>query len=459
MDNFDLRLNSMLGFIKEEGIEGFDDSKISELEELLSVCNERQASTSYVNMVADSIWDTLYAMLKEIKPDSELLSEIWDESEEDSISYTELLETHPMMSIETAKSFTCTAITDYINRLPDVNEGLDYFASYKINGHGIRVVYKDGYLVSGTSRARSSKGRDLTRQCKIMLPEYNEKLADYGLVELRGEACLAIGKLEEARKFNPEIKSPFSAVSSLIRPSSTEEEVSLLDFLCYGFIVDGFEFETREEEFTHIQEMGYNTPQFTTYQGVVKEEVLDIMKGVIEAMEEEYEDFGYYCDGVVFEVDSRSLFKDLGISGNHNCGNIALKVGIWKQDQYPGYVQAIMWTKGKSKLSPVAIVADAPNIVEFADKNNNGIIYSEKEILNYEELGVLTAQGNKVRRVPLYEPKNLLILEAYLGNVLYFRYGGEAGVVPCFSDGRLLKEDAAIDLFKGESAPWDYIEG
>ena len=63
---------------------------------------------------------------------------------------------------------------------------------------------------------------------------------------------------------------------------------------------------------------------------------------------------------------------------------------------------------------------------------------------------MLTAQGNKVRRVPLYEPKNILTLEAYIGKPIYFRYGGEAGVVPCFPDGRLLKEDAAREILLGE---------
>lgn len=106
-----------------------------------------------------------------------------------------------------------------------------------------------------------------------------------------------------------------------------------------------------------------------------------------------------------------------------------------------------MWTKGKSKMSPVAIVAESPNKICFDDDGN---------ISNYDDLGVLTSQGNSVKRVPLYEPKNILILSAYPGEVLHFRYGGEAGVVPCFADGRILKEDAAVDLVNGENAPWDF---
>lgn len=448
MESFDLRLSNILNIISSEGASGFDTEKVDELERLLYECQSKQRSDEFVNQVADGIYDTLYEMLKEIKPESGIFSEIWDEEDGDgSEDYSELLQSNPMYSIETAKSYECEATKKYIERMPEEEES--YFASYKINGHGIRIVFNEGYLVSATSRARSSKGRDLTRQAKIMVGEYNESLAEYGVVELRGEACLKLENLSKAREFNPTIKSAFSAVSSLIRPSASEEEIALLDFLCYGFIVDGFEFDTREDEFMMISECGYNTPEYMLIESASRYDLLDTMQSTIEAMEESYEDFGYYCDGVVFEINRRDLFYDMGITGNHRNSNLALKVGVWKQDQYPGYIQYIEWTKGKSKLSPVAIVAESPNMAEL-DENGKAT--------NYNDLGVLTAQGNKVRRVPLYEPKNILILEAYPGEVLHFRYGGEAGVVPCFADGRILKEDAAVDLVNGDSAPWDFNE-
>ena len=161
---------------------------------------------------------------------------------------------------------------------------------------------------------------------------------------------------------------------------------------------------------------------------------------------------GIVKPGNVLKVDSflnhqmdMELFNEMGTEGNHNCGNIALKVGIWEQTQYAGYVQKILWKRGKSKLSPVAIVGSEPYIIPESECDEED---SEKTYWN--ELGVLTAQGNKVRRVPLYEPKNILILDAYVGRVIYFRYGGEAGVVPCFADGRLLKEDTAREILIGE---------
>ena len=437
MENFDLRLSNILELIDADGVAGFDDSKVEELEALINECNTRQKGSEYANQVADSIYDTLYDMLKQVKPESGILSEIW-EDDGDITEYTDLLVKHPMMSIETIKSYDSKELSDWVESMPDET---GYFASFKINGHGIRVVYKDGYLVSATSRARSSAGRDLTEHMKIILGDYNEELADYGLVELRGEVCLKLDKLEQAREFNPAIKSAFSAVSSLIRPSATQEEVELLDFLCYGFLKDDFFFEDREEEFQMISACGFKTPEYLLIESCSKYDLMETIHSIVETFEEAYDEFGYFCDGVVLEVNNRDLFSELGTEGNHNKGNIALKVGLWKQDLYSGYVQKIIWTKGKSKLSPVAIVADEPYKALF-DYDGN--------IVNMEDMGVLTAQGNSVKRVPLYEPKNIMILDAYEDELLCFRYGGEAGVVPCFPDGRTLNEDAAMNILVGE---------
>ena len=138
-DSLKLRLEGMLSFIDMNGEAGFDDSKVEELERLILECNSEMSGTAS-NSVADSIYDTLYDMLKTVAPESKVLSEIWEE-DGDITEYTDLLVKNPMMSIETAKSYNCKALNDFIARMP---EETGYFASYKINGHGIRVVYSNG---------------------------------------------------------------------------------------------------------------------------------------------------------------------------------------------------------------------------------------------------------------------------------------------------------------------------
>lgn len=428
MNNFEHRLSSMLAYIQANGI--FDQSKVTELETLVSECIKLHKDPN-VEGVSDSIYDVLYAKLREVNPNSRYVTDIWEEGTGETDAYTDLLVKNPMFSILTAKSYGCKEFSSWVDKFPEGNTEL--FFSYKINGHGIRVVYDNGYLVSATSRARASKGNDITRQVRCVLGNYNESLEDYGVVEIRGELCLPLSNLDAARGYNPNIKSAFSGVASLVRPSSTEEECQLLDFLAYGFLCDGVSFDEKSDEYQLLEDCGFNVPvNGSTW--VSKNTLVSSIKEMLTAFENN--EYDYFCDGVVVEINNRELFRSLGLEGNHNVGNIAMKVGIWSQDQYVGYVQKIEYTRGKVKLSPVAIISDEPN----------AIIEDRGQILNYEDLGVLTAQGNKVRRVPLYEVKNILILEAYPGNLIHFRYGSEAGVVPCFPDGSVLGDDAVLDF-------------
>ena len=165
---------------------------------------------------------------------------------------------------------------------------------------------------------------------------------------------------------------------------------------------------------------------------------------------------------MVFEINDRNTFHSFGDDGSkYNLGNLALKVGYWRQDMYVGFVQTILWTRGKSQLSPVAIVAESPDAIAFTDLGDRPYIMDLKEIdkQNYRDaLGVITAGGNKVRRVPLYEPNNILALEAYVGLPLHFRYGGESGVTPCYPDGTTLV-DNAVQVVLNTDGTWNYDDG
>lgn len=413
----------------------YDGDEIDKLEAFIIDCNNAANDFEGTTIVDDAVYDRLREILSKVKPESGLLHELWT-AEGDITDNTEILQSNPMMSIQTVKSWEDDEYYNFLDRLSTVSDedGSSLIMSYKLNGHGIRVVYRDGELVSATSRARSSAGNDLTRQLVNILGTRNEELADMGMVEVRGELVLNQSNLEAARKFNPGIKSLFSGVSSLIRRYSTPEENVLLDFIAYRIMDDeGTSFTFKDEEYTRLEGWGFMIPENLTLEVETIEELDEAITLAFKSMEDGYEEYGYFCDGVVLEVNSRDEFHSLGTAGIRAFGNIALKVGTWAQDMYVGFVQYIEFTPGKSKLSPVAIVAPEPHMAEFDSQGN---------VTNFEKLGVLSAQGNSVRRVPLYEPRNILILEAYEGNPLSFKYGGESGVVPCAPNGMLLKDDA-----------------
>lgn len=420
-----VEIGNLLSQVDLYGVSSLQEDKIEALERYIQDCNEAMNGDGEP-LVEDAIYDKLVQLLTTVRSDSPVLQELWSEDDEVVGSYNKLLEENPMVSILTVKSWNDDAITQFIQRMP---ETANYLASYKINGHGIRVVYNDGVLVEATTRGRSTNGRDITEHVKIILGDYNEALSEYGLVEIRGELALKLSNLDKAREFTPGLKSAFSAVSSLIKPSATKEEVELLDFLTYGVYIEDYDFSSKEEVFSQLSEWGFETTEYISLEDISKDDLLENMKEVVSALESNYEEFGYFCDGVVFEVSDGDVRSYLEGEGKYHDYNLALKVDSWSQDIYTGYIKEVTWKRGKFKLNPVAVV------VEDLDSNE----------------GVLTVQGNRVKNIPLYNPKNILILKAYIGSPLSFKYGGEAGVVPCFPDGKLLSEDYVVEELLGRS--------
>lgn len=420
-----VEIGNLLSQVDLHGVSSLQEDKIEALERYIQDCNEAMNGDGEP-LVEDAIYDKLVQLLTQVRSDSPVLQELWSEDDEVVGSYNKLLEENPMVSILTVKSWNDDAITQFIQRMP---ETANYLASYKINGHGIRVVYNDGNLVEATTRGRSTNGRDITEHVKIILGDYNEALSEYGLVEIRGELALKLSNLDKAREFTPGLKSAFSAVSSLIKPSATKEEVELLDFLTYGVYIEDYDFSSKEEVFSQLSEWGFETTEYISLEDISKDDLLENMKEVVSALESNYEEFGYFCDGVVFEVSDGDVRSYLEGEGKYHDYNLALKVDSWSQDIYTGYIKEVTWKRGKFKLNPVAVVVE--------DLNSNE--------------GVLTVQGNRVKNIPLYNPKNILILKAYIGSPLSFKYGGEAGVVPCFPDGKLLSEDYVVEELLGRS--------
>ena len=413
-----VEIGNLLAFVDAYGVSSLQEDQIENLESYIQDCNDAM-NTNEEPLVEDAVYDKLVEILTKARSTSPILQELWSADSDTVGSYNDLLDKHPMASIQTVKSWEDDNITKFIQRMPDVSS---YLAAYKINGHGIRIVYKDGQMVEATTRGRSTNGRSILEHMKVLLGEYNEALAGEGLVEIRGELALRLNRLEDARKFNPTLKSAFSAVSSLIKPSASEEEIKLLDFLAYRVYIEDFEFTTLEEIYSTLEEWGYSVPQYISLEDVSREELFDSMQTVVSDLEDSLDDFGYFCDGVVFEANEGLVREDNEGDGKYHNYNLALKVNSWSQDLYTGYIKEIKWKRGKSKLSPVAVVSES---------------------LDSDE-GVLTVQGNRVKNVPLYNPKNILVLSAYLDCPINFKYGGEAGVVPCFPDGRLLSEDFVV---------------
>lgn len=441
--NVILEIGDFLGFCDLNGVEAIQHEQVQQLENYISQANA--ARNAGEDLIPDAIWDRLMEILRQVNPESELCQHVWEQSVEEYDDSDSIVQNNPMFSIQTVKSFDCDELKNFVKRLPDDVEFVGH-VSAKLNGHGIRLKYRDGKFFNARSRARASAGRDITPQLQAVLYSLGldeiGDLADFELCEIRGEWLLPFSNLDTARGYNSEIKSAFSGVASMGRDSASKEEWELLHFVAYEFLAPDMNFQSKSEEYQFLEELGFETPMFWVLEGLTKDTLVDSLKSIVSDCETEIKPgpdspgYEYYTDGLVFTLDDYEFFRTLGDDGGHyKYGNIALKVGYWEQNLIDGFVQTILWTKGKSKLSPVAIISQDEGDVIFASGYPQPYIFDIKEISNWKDIGVVTQSGNRVRRVPLYEPSNLVALDAYPGCPIHFRYGGEAGVVPCFEDG------------------------
>lgn len=452
-------------------INNVSGSQIEELEDFIRECNDSITSSDGV-LVANAVYDQLVDILKVVRPESELLSHLWDEPLnlpilDSTASDMESLDHHvyqnPMLSITTVKdrdSAEFKSFTSTVSRAVEELGGLSLFVSMKIDGHGIRVVYKDGHFVKATSRARSSAGEDISHVVRYVVPEFIEDIADFGVVEIRGELCVSDDGLEGARKAFPDrrLKNHLSAVTSLKSPSSGEVEAGFLKFLAYKYFDDsGAYYQYRAEQYSYLMELGFDVPEFFTAEVVPGDDVSAVFDSVLGAMSKKHESYPFLTDGIVVEFDSLSLVEQLGTSFSAPLSSVALKIGVWEQKTYEGYVQCLYFKPGKTKLTPVAIVATEPGLARFSgeaidiarDYGDKSLSVSESyvpfvfdtsHITNYQDIGVPVADGSVVRNVAVYNVAALQSLGAVPGEVLHFLYGGRAGIVPCDSHGRLLKD-------------------
>ena len=354
-------------------------------------------------MVDDSIYDAHVRLLKQLKPTSSVLNRNWETEDEELTEYDEVLNKYGMTSITTVTSLD--ELYKFKQTLDNIGHPVTLTLSVKENGHGVRAVYVNGHLYSGSTRGRYKKGRDITRHLKAMLPNYVDAWRNIKIVEVRGEVLVKISTFEE--KLKGTLKTPLSSVTSLIRDSATDEEIKLLDMLCYKVIAsdDSLEFETLYDEFKHLNDNGFKIPVVARIPDVTSDNLdenveigLNFFEGLMDDGKLEYA-----CDGIVFAINDNNTFYSTGKNGNAWNGNFALKMGkYWESNVYSAVIKEVVFIPGKSYMTPKAVIDP-----------------------------VKTVTGAEVTNVPLY---NIGVMERYKyipGETIYFRFGGEVGVITC----------------------------
>lgn len=373
----------------------------ADVDALETYCEKLQASASMVTpLVSDAVYDAHFRLLKQLKPESELLKRNWETDDNELEEYDDVLKQYGMCSITTITEYS--ELNKFKGVLDTLGEPVQLIASLKQNGHAGRAVYVNGKLYNGTTRGRYKKGRDITRHLKAILPNYVEAWENIPIVEVRGEILVSISNFEKHLKGT--LKTPLSSVTSLIRDSATDSELKLLDMVCYKILSsDGsLEFKTLYDEFKTLSDCGFKIPQVRGVAGVTSENLNQAVDTVLKQFESLMDNgqVDYSCDGIVMAINDNDKFYNSGRSGNAWNGNFAIKMGkYWESNVYSAEIREVVFVPGKTYKTPKALIDP-----------------------------VITANGSSVGTVPLY---NIGVMERYgyvPGETIYFRYGGETGV-------------------------------
>jgi len=385
----------------------------SDIDDLESYVASAQDSAGMgTPIIEDAIYDKLFKLLKLIKPNSYVLNRNWEVEDNDLNEFDEVLEKYGMTSITTVN--TIAEAVKFKQGVQELNKSVTLFASVKENGHACRVVYINGWLYRGYTRGRRKKGRDITRHVKILLPNSIEKWRNIPIVEVRGE--ILVSKETFETKLKGSLKTPLSSVTSLIRESATDNEIKLMDILCYKVLSNNGElkYNTLWDEFEDLKALGFKTPEKVKLEGVTFSNIDEALGMLLNHFEKiaDTGKFKYACDGVVVAIDNNSDFYTLGREGNTWKANVALKIGKhWGGDIYSSEIMEVVFTPGKSYMTPKAIIKP-----------------------------ITTLNGSQVTNVPLY---NIGVMERYTyipGRKIYFKFGGEQGVTTTDAHGNSVSD-------------------
>lgn len=388
-----------------EELEDLGFNKVEDLEDYIRELRKASAMASKglgEVLVTDFEYDRYFALLKKINPNSAVFTENWEEDEGEPTELDVVLKEYGMKSIRTNR--TLEELKEFKEDLAD--NSYDMLCTFKLNGHAFRAVYKNGELVEATTRGRKNNavGRNITYHLKAIIPNTIAEWKNIDLVEIRGELLVRVSDFE--RVLSSKLKTPLASVTSLVRDSVTDEELSYLKAVCYKCIPYGenaIEFDTLASEIGTLERLGFEIPYGVLVRGVNANNLFSKCQQVIQFMQKKYEEdkvMDYDTDGVVMAVNSNEEFYSLGSYDNYWRGNVALKMGNkWGAEIYSGIIEEILYEPGKSYIVPKALIKP-----------------------------VRTVNGSTVTKVPLYNVGVMNKLHLLPNEKVYFKYGGETGV-------------------------------
>ncbi len=334
-------------------------------------------------VISDEEYDRLLRRLKELE---EKYNYILPDSPTQRIGapplekFEKVRHKEPMLSLDNA--FTHDEVREFderVKRLLNIKEEIEYTVEPKYDGLAIELTYKDGILVTASTRGDGFEGEDVTQNIKTIksIPLRIEPPDVPEEIDIRGEVYMDIDEFEKLNKERerngePLFANPRNAAAGSVRqldPSITMKR--RLHIACYGIgAVKGMEFRNQYEFIKYLESKRFPVPKiFHRVRGI--ENVINILR----EMERERDRLPFETDGAVIKVNDFSLQKRLGAKTREPRWAIAYK---YPAHQATTKILDIKASVGRTGvLTPYAI---------FEPVRIGGVTVTRSTLHNWEEM-------------------------------------------------------------------------
>ena len=269
----------------------------------------------------------------------------------------------PMLSMEDVFSLEeFEAWSQRIQKLaPITNYQLPilFFCMVKLDGLAIELVYRDGQLVTASTRGDGIIGEDITQNVKTieaipLVIASEAKQSQTREIVVRGEVYFPISQFAKLKKRlkkdgQPTFANPRNAAAGAVRQLDPAVTASRkLSFYAWDLVTDLGQ-KTHAEEWEMLRQMGIPVTPKTALASSTDE-----VKIFWQKMQKQRDKLNYWIDGTVIRVNYNRAYQELGVVGKTPRGLVAWKFAA---EEATTVIEDVEWFVGRTRaLTPVAVV-------------------------------------------------------------------------------------------------------
>ena len=250
----------------------------------------------------------------------------------------------PLLSLAKTKS---------VKDVLDMAQIGDGYLGLKMDGLTVKITYKNGEIISASTRGDGQVGEDITHNARVFL-NVPKKIPYTDTLIISGEAFITINDFEKINDSIELDEEKYSTPRNLAAGSVRQLDSSVcakrhVSFMPFN-VLEGFEeTSSKLEKLVRLNDFGFALlPNYT----LTKQDTEQSAADKIYSLKDTANKLGFPIDGVVFTYDDISFGASLGRTSHHFKDGIAFKFG---DPHFETTLRKIVWNISRTgQLTPIA---------------------------------------------------------------------------------------------------------